>query len=1653
MSRAQTPTLIQHVSGSGTLRESVSSGGSYNIPLPNATLAGNALICSFQLDGTGPPALSVTDDKSNTWTLGASVTDTTHNTISAIYYALNVAPGTTVVHVNVTGHASDFVSAMVSEFNNVAAAGALDGSSRSFATGTSISSGSFTTSTPGDLIYQYASGDSGSGTSWSQGSAPWNLLSADYSGSQAAQYQVQASAGAINPTLAISPSTGWGSVAIALKSASAGTVLPAGIRVLRLVHFNTREETSGVVKFQFPTLSGNLIVMAFSSGAYYPTSMTDSKNNTYTYAGGVLTSDPCVKIFYAASASGDPALLVTANMTGNVPTGAGGTFFAYEIAGADPNPLDTGFGTAGFAGANGYQDEFLASGPVPTFTATPSGLNELVIVVGSMAADTATGWLSPNGAQQIPTTFTGELNPTNSDENNPAGLFYNGANKSAETWTFTHDTSNHPGVGAWAVGGAAFKDPPIGVTPPTTPTNLTATAVSSSQINLSWTASTDPAGITGYVIELCQGVGCTSFGRIATQVGTATTYSDMGLSASTSYSYRVKATDAAGNASGYSNVATTITPSGGSPPPPPAITSLNPASGVTGTSVTIAGTNFGAGPGTVTFAGTAAQPSSWSPTSIVVPVPAGASTGNVVVTAGGIASNGVSFTVIPSIKLVQHISKDAGTTTSATLAYPSNNTAGDWIAVCVRAGHSGQIFAITDSRGNTYHQAIQFNVTVDPPNGDTFGIFYAENIAGGANTITVQQSISGTMRFAILEYSGVATSNSLDGIAAQQGTSANPNSGNLTTTANGDLLLGAIMVGNPAIFTAGPGYTIEEWVPAPPNTKLIAEDLLQASAGQISASATLGASDSWGAGVAAFKMAGATPTPSAPSNLAATAVGPVEIDLSWTAATEAGGTIASYLIERCATSGCSNFVQVGTSPTTTFNDTSLLGSTSYSYRVRAKDSTGNTGPYSSTASATTAAPTFTAPSGLSATAAGPAQVNLSWAAATETGGTLANYLIERCSGACSSFTQVATIPSTTTAFSDTGLLGSTAYTYQVRATDGTNFSGYSNTSSATTAPPTFTAPASLAASAASNTQINLSWTAGTETGGTLTNYLIERCATSGCSNFAQVNTSTTTTFNDLGLTPSTSYSYRVRATDGTNFSGYSNTATATTPAATPTAPSGLTATAAGPVQVNLSWTAATESGGTIASYLIERCATSGCSNFAQVGTTTSPTTTFSDNTGLLGSTSYSYRVRAKDSTGTNGPYSNIASVTTAPPTFTAPSGLLATASGPAQVNLAWTAATETGGTLTNYLIERCIGATCSNFAQVGTSTTLAFNDIALLGSTTYSYRVRATDGTNFSGYSNTTSATTAAPTFTAPANLTATAAGNTQINLSWTAATETGGTISQYLIERCPGAACNNFTQVNSSTTTTFNDTGLTPATSYSYRVRATDAASNLGPYSNVASAATTSNPPPPITFIQVNAADPQTPQLSVTVPFTAAQRVGDLNVVVVGWNDSTATVTTVTDTLGNIYMQAVGPTVQTGTATQSIYYAKNIVAAGAGANSVTVKFNVAAVFPDIRILEYSGLDTTNPLDVSAGTSGTGATASSGAVTTTNANDLIIGADVVQTGTAGAGTGFTKRIITSPDSDLVEDRVVSTVGSYSATAPVSPSAPWIMQLVAFKAHP
>jgi chitodextrinase len=864
------------------------------------------------------------------------------------------------------------------------------------------------------------------------------------------------------------------------------------------------------------------------------------------------------------------------------------------------------------------------------------------------------------------------------------------------------------------------------------------------------------------------------------------------------------------------------------------------------------------------------------------------------------------------------------------------------------------IGTVTDSIGNAYRLAVGPTIY---SGAATQAIYYAANIASaaaGANTVTVSFNASVAYPdIRILEYTGVSGSNPLDVTAAATGNGTFASSGAATTTSANDLIFGADVT---VSYTTAAGSGFQSRMITSPDGD-IAEDRIVTATGSYAATAPTNPADPWIMQMAAFKAgAGGAAIPTAPANLTATAASSSQISLTWGAATETGGTIAQYLIERCRGAGCSSFTQIGTSTTLSFTDSGLTGSTSYSYRVRARDASGNTGPYSGTATASTLAGVPTAPTNLAATAAGSTQVNLTWGASSESGGSIALYLIERCQGA-------------------------------------------------------------------------------------------------GCSSFTQVGTATGTSFSDSALSASTTYSYRVRAQDASGTNGpYSNLASATTTGSgAPTAPGNLAATAAGANQIGLTWGAATESGGTIALYLIERCQGAGCSSFTQIGTST--TLSFSDS-GLTGSTSYSYRVRAQDASGTTGPYSGTATASTLAGVPTAPTNLAATAAGSTQVGLTWGASSESGGSIALYLIERCQGSGCSGFAQIGTSTTLSFSDSGLAGSTSYSYRVRAQDSGGSTGpYSGVATASTAAPVLTAPSNLAASAAGSSQINLTWSAASETGGTISAYLIERCQGAGCSTFTQVASTAGTSFNDTGLTATTAYSYRVRATDAAGDLGPYSNIASATTASGSVTPITFVQKNYATPQTPQNSVAVRFTSAQQQGDLNVVVVGWNDATSTIGTVTDSSGNVYQLAVGPTVYSGTGTQAIYYCANIIGATANANTVTVAFNASVAYPDIRTLEYSGVDTTSPLDVTAAATGNGTSASSGAATTTYANDLIFGADLTVTYTSGAGAGFTSRVITDPDSDIAEDKIVTATGSYAATAPIGLAGAWIMQMAAFRKHP
>src|SRR5206468_1251913 len=143
-----------------------------------------------------------------------------------------------------------------------------------------------------------------------------------------------------------------------------------------------------------------------------------------------------------------------------------------------------------------------------------------------------------------------------------------------------------------------------------------------------------------------------------------------------------------------------------------------------------------------------------------------------------------------------------------------------------------------------------------------------------------------------------------------------------------------------------------------------------------------------------------------------------------------------------------------------------------------------------------------------------------------------------------------------------------------------------------------------------------------------------------------------------------------------------------------------------------------------------------------------------------------------------------------------------------------------------YQVERCAGAGCSSFAPIGTPTGTSFNDTGLTASTSYSYRVLSTDAASkLSAYSSSASASTsAAPDTqapTAPGTPVPAVVSSSQINESCSALHD-ALPVSGYQAERCAGAGCSSFAQIGTPSGTSFNETGLTASTSYTYRVRAT---------------------------------------------------------------------------------------------------------------------------------------------------------------------------------------------------------------------------------------
>jgi chitodextrinase len=467
-----------------------------------------------------------------------------------------------------------------------------------------------------------------------------------------------------------------------------------------------------------------------------------------------------------------------------------------------------------------------------------------------------------------------------------------------------------------------------------------------------------------------------------------------------------------------------------------------------------------------------------------------------------------------------------------------------------------------------------------------------------------------------------------------------------------------------------------------------------------------------------------TTPPTAPTSLTAVPASPSTISLNWNPSTDNSGVLG-YRVYRGG-------VEIGQASGTSYADIGLSASTSYTYTVTGFDAAGQNSAPSNPASATTLAAGASdatapsAPASLTATATSSTSASLSWSASTDDVGVL-GYRIYR------NGSQVGT--SSSTNFSDTGLTPATAYSYTIVAYDAAgNTSGTSPSAIVTTpagsqpdsqAP---TAPAALTAIATSSSSVDLSWSAATDNVA-VTGYRILR-------NGSQVGTTNGgSSFIDVGLTPSTTYTYAVVAHDAANNTSPSSPpASATTQSGgsgdtqAPTAPTGLSATAAGTTTVDLSWSAATDNIG-VTGYRVFR-------NGSQVATTSGSTYTDS---GLSPSTVYTYSVVAFDAAGNTSPPSGSATATTQSPPDTqaptAPTGLSGTATSFSSVALNWSPSSDNVG-VTAYRIFR-------NGVQTGTASGTTFTDTGLTPLTTYTYTVSARDAAgNVSPLSASVNATT-----------------------------------------------------------------------------------------------------------------------------------------------------------------------------------------------------------------------------------------------------------------------------------------------------------------------
>lgn len=442
-----------------------------------------------------------------------------------------------------------------------------------------------------------------------------------------------------------------------------------------------------------------------------------------------------------------------------------------------------------------------------------------------------------------------------------------------------------------------------------------------------------------------------------------------------------------------------------------------------------------------------------------------------------------------------------------------------------------------------------------------------------------------------------------------------------------------------------------------------------------------------------------------------------------------------------------------------------------------------------------------APSQLTVRVLSPTTAQLSWRdnSLNEIG-----FRIER-AGEAGEFSVIAELPENTTRWNDTTLTEATLYRYRVRAFTRQNQSDPSNLAMALTPP---FAPTNLRAQKVSGRRIDLNWTDNSlrETGFELQRREVGR----GWLVLANLPADATA-YSDTQLVEERQWDYRVRSLRDTIYSEWSNISRADTDVPTPAAPSDLEAIPSSQVSIDLRWV---DNSLDEVGFVVEM-SRSPEAGFAPRDSVRADVTN-ARISGLNTQTTYYFRVYAYNDSG-NSPYSNVASATTPAGPPLPPSDLSGTAPTYRAVILTWR---DNSDNEESFHLERKLSTATiwSSLVELPANTT-SYNDSNIVPGASYNYRVFARNGMGSSPYSNEIRVVIPSGSPNPPSQLDAVAVHHRLVNLTWqdNSDDELGFTIQRRLV----GIATWNTIAEVGANITNYSDEGVSPLTSYGYRVQA----------------------------------------------------------------------------------------------------------------------------------------------------------------------------------------------------------------------------------------